>query len=57
MDGIVKDILFIKDAGEKIGELVRKTCPRCGSEIYIVDGKPFCMCDCDKFCPAEYANV
>jgi len=57
MEKIVKDLLDIKDASEKVGKLVKEVCPICGSDIYIVDGKPFYMCDCDKICPAEYSNV
>jgi len=57
MKKIIKDILFTKEAGEKVGELLKETCPICGSEIYTVNGKSFCMCDCDKIRPAEYTNV
>jgi len=57
MKKIIKDILFTKEAGEKVGELLKETCPICGSDIYIVDGESFCMCDCDKIRPAEYTNV
>ena len=57
MKEIIEDILTIKSAGEELGELVKKVCPICGSEIYIIDGKSFSMCDCNKICPAEYSDV
>jgi len=57
MKEAIKDILSIKDAGEKVGELLVETCPICGSEIYTVDGESFSMCDCDKIRPVEYGNV
>jgi len=57
MKEIVKDLLDIKNAGKDVGKLVKEVCPICGSDIYIVDGKTFCMCDCNKICPAEYKDV
>jgi NAD-dependent DNA ligase len=57
MEEVIKDILTIKSAGEELGKLQKEVCPICGSEIYVIDGKSFFMCDCDKICPAEYSNV
>jgi len=57
MEKIIKDILSIEESGKKVGKLVKKNCPICGAEVYELDGESFCMCDCDKFSPAEYCNV
>jgi len=56
MDNIIKDLLSIKNAGEEIAKFCSGVCPICGSEIYVVDGKTFFTCDCDKMCPVEVSN-
>lgn len=57
MKKIIKYILSIKDAGKKVGETSKETCPICGAEAYVIDGKPLYMCDCDKVRPVEFGNV
>ena len=57
MKKIVKDISSIKDAGKKAGEAVKEVCLICGAEACVIDGKSFCMCDCDKIRPVELGNV
>jgi len=57
MEKVVKDMLSIKDAGKKVGEALKETCPICGSEAYIIGGEIVYMCDCDKLRPVELSNV
>ena len=57
MEKVVKDMLSIKDAGKKVGEALKETCPICGSEAYIIGGEIVYMCDCDKLRSVELSNV